>query len=107
MNFRKKTFRELRKDQYSYNLNLFPYLNSWIKNPYSFIKARFYMESSAILVYLLLKTTIKPNTVTIFYCLAGVLLRLNKNEKLCYLSQENEADLLGLDSEQYRKSIQK
>jgi hypothetical protein len=72
MNFRKKTFRELRKDQYSYNLNLFPYLNSWIKNPYSFIKARFYMESSAILVYLLLKTTIKPNTVTIFYCLAGV-----------------------------------
>jgi rhamnose utilization protein RhaD (predicted bifunctional aldolase and dehydrogenase) len=51
--------------------------------------------------------TISQNAEAMLYCLAGVLLRLNKNEKLCYLSQENEADLLGLDSEQYRKSIQK
>ena len=32
----------------------------------------FYMESSAVLVYLLLKTRIKPNTVTIIYGFAGI-----------------------------------
>ena len=68
----KKTIRELRTEQYRYNSWFAPYINDWRKNPYTFIKARFYMEASAILVYLLLKTKIKPNTVTIIYGLAGI-----------------------------------
>lgn len=69
----KKTIRELRTEQYRHNSGFAPYINDWKKNPYTFLKARFYMEVSAILVYLLLKTKIKPNTVTIIYGLAGIL----------------------------------
>lgn len=63
---------ELRKYQYDYHSEKFPYLNDWKKNPYSFLKSRFYMETSACLVYLLLKTKITPNAVTIAYGLAGI-----------------------------------
>lgn len=68
-----KELKYLRKQQYDYHREKFPYLFDFIKNPYSFLKARFYMECSAFLVYLLLKTNIKPNTITTFYCLAGIL----------------------------------
>ena len=68
-----QTIRELRKYQYDYHRKKFSYLYDWKRNPYTFFKARFYMESSAILVYFLLKTRIKPNTITILYGLAGVL----------------------------------
>lgn len=64
---------ELRKYQYDYHNKYYPYFNDWRKNPYTFLKARFYMESSAIFVYFLVKTKIKPNTVTIIYGLAGVI----------------------------------
>ncbi|HPM43379.1 MAG TPA: hypothetical protein PLV52_06075, partial [Candidatus Omnitrophota bacterium] len=55
------TVRELKAEQYQYNGTQ---VKSWRVNPYTWLKARFYMESSALLVYLLLKTKIKPNTVT-------------------------------------------
>ena len=67
-----QTIKETRKDQYNYHSEKFPYLDDWKRNPYSFLKARFFMETSAILVYFLLKTKIKPNTVTIIYALAGI-----------------------------------
>ncbi|GAI05541.1 unnamed protein product, partial [marine sediment metagenome] len=63
---------ELRKEQYEYNCGLYPYLNEWRKNPYTWLKARFYMEAGALLVYFLLKTKINPNTVTIIYGLLGL-----------------------------------
>jgi len=73
-----KNITELRKGQYEYNYKLYPYL------PYTWFKARFYMEASAVLVYFLLKTKIKPNTVTIVYgllgLLGGVLLAVPTNE---------------------------
>ncbi len=68
-----KTIAELRQEQYEYNCGLFPYLNEWRKNWYTCFKARFYMEASAVLVYFLLKTKIKPNTVTITYGLLGLI----------------------------------
>jgi phosphatidylglycerophosphate synthase len=68
-----KTISELRKEQYEYNSEVVPYINHWKQNPYTFLKARFYMEVSAILVWFLLKAKIKPNTVTIFYGLAGII----------------------------------
>lgn len=87
MNKTKKTIRKLRDEQYSYNINLYPYLNNWKKNPYTYFKAIFYMESSAVLVYLLLKTNIKPNTVTVIYGLAGIftgiLLSIENNYTIC------------------------
>lgn len=66
------TLKDLRNQQYDYHKKQFPYLFDYIKNPYSFLKAKFYMESSAVLVYLLLRTNIKPNTVTIIYGLLGI-----------------------------------
>jgi hypothetical protein len=67
-----QTIKEARKYQYNYHSAKFPYVDDWKHNPYTFLKARFYMEASAILVYLLLKTKVKPNTVTIIYGLAGI-----------------------------------
>ena len=66
------TIRDLRNQQYDNSYKLYPYLKNWKKNPYTFIKAILYMESSAILVFLLLKTKIKPNSVTILYALCGI-----------------------------------
>lgn len=73
----KKSLKELREEQYAYNIKVSQKdfgidLNNWKKNPYTYLKARFYMEASALLVYLLLKTDIKPNTVTMVYGLAGI-----------------------------------
>lgn len=67
-----KTLVELRKEQYQYNGTVCPHINNWKRNPYTWLKSRFYMESSALLVYLLLKTTIHPNTITAIYCLMGI-----------------------------------
>lgn len=72
--YTQKSIKELRYEQYSYNSVLYPFINDWKRNPYTFIKARFYMESSAVFVWLLLKTKIKPNTVTIIYGLAGIVI---------------------------------
>lgn len=67
-----QTIKEARKYQYNYHSEKFPYLDDWKHHPYTFLKSRFYMELSAVLVHFLLKTKIKPNTVTIIYGLSGV-----------------------------------
>ena len=69
---------ELRKQQYEYNtgrgavLGGFPFVDDWKRNPYTFIKTRFYIEISSVLVYFFLKLKIKPNTITILYISCGV-----------------------------------
>jgi len=67
------TFKELRKTIYKYHTTKFPYLNEFKKNPYTWLKARFYMEGGSVLVYLLLKTRITPNVITIVYGFSGIL----------------------------------
>ncbi len=78
--------QQLRKDQYNFHYSNYPYLKSFKKNPYTYLKAIFYMELSAILVYFLLKTKIKPNTVTLTYgllgLLGGILLTIPTNETI-------------------------
>lgn len=64
---------EVRRYQYEYHTKHYPYINNWRKNPYTFLKSRFYMESSAILVLFLLKTRIRPNTVTLAYAFMGLI----------------------------------
>jgi len=68
----KKTIKELRAEQYAHNSRLYPYYKQWKKAPYTWLKGRFYMGASAALVYFLLKTKIKPNTITVFYGIAGI-----------------------------------
>ena len=65
------TYKETRNYQYEYHSKYFPYINDFYRNPYTFLKARFYMECSAVLVYFLLKTEISPNIITMLYILSG------------------------------------
>lgn len=48
-------------------------INNWKKNPYTFLKSRFYIEMSSILVYLFLKTRVHPNSITLLYAACGIL----------------------------------
>lgn len=68
----KMQFRDTRKYIYHYHNTYYSYINNFKKNPYTWLKSRFYMETSAILVFLLLKTNIKPNTVTLIYAFCGI-----------------------------------
>ena len=63
---------ELRKHQYEYHSKVYPFVDNRRRNPYTWLKSRFYMEVSALLVYFLLKTKIKANTVSITYALLGL-----------------------------------
>jgi phosphatidylglycerophosphate synthase len=69
----KSNIKTLRKEQYDHHRKVMPFLSDWKKNPYTFLKAKFYMESSAVLVYFLLKYKISPNTVTILYAMCGII----------------------------------
>ncbi|MBF0380671.1 MAG: CDP-alcohol phosphatidyltransferase family protein [Magnetococcales bacterium] len=68
----KYTIKELRKHQYDYHIKYFPFIDDYIHHPYSFLKTKFYMAASAILIFYLLKTRITPNSLTVTYALAGV-----------------------------------
>lgn len=67
------TFKEVRTEVYQTTSARRPFINYWRKNPYTCLKARYYMELTSILVYFLLRTNIKPNSVTIVYGLVGIL----------------------------------
>jgi len=56
--------RELSK----FNINLY----SFTDNPYTKLKSYYYIEIGALFIYLLLKTNIKPNSITLFYALLGI-----------------------------------
>jgi len=68
----KKNILELKCIMFSYQFSKFPFLLDFFGNPYTFIKSRYYMYCSVVLVYVLLKTRIKPNAVTIAYVLCGI-----------------------------------
>ena len=69
----KISLRELKVIIFEQQFSKFPYLNDFSTNPYTFLKARYYMYSSVLLVYVLLKTNITPNMVTIAYGVSGVI----------------------------------
>jgi len=68
-----QTISEIRKSQYEDKMGRFPFLNDWKRNPYTFLKARFYIETSVFLLYFLLRTNISANMITILYGWAGIL----------------------------------
>jgi hypothetical protein len=59
---------EFKQNRVKHDVNL----NKFKKNPYTYLKARYYMYCSVLLVYFLIKTRITPNMVTIAYGLCGV-----------------------------------
>lgn len=68
-----KTIAEIREEMYRDKYEHFPYIKDWKKNPYTWFKAKLYMEAGIILGFFLLKTKIRPNTITIAYGLLGLI----------------------------------
>ena len=69
-----KTIAELRKEIYDYHRKYYAYIfDEWKWYSYRKFKAKLYMETSAVLVHLLMKTRIKPNTITVVYAVLGIL----------------------------------
>ena len=58
--------KEIRKEQYEYH-------NYYKGYGYNWLKARFYMETSALLVYYLQDKKIHPNVLTILYSVLGII----------------------------------
>ena len=46
-------------------------ISNWLKNPYTFLKARLFIEISSIIVYFLQFTKVSPNQVTSIYIFLG------------------------------------
>jgi len=68
-----KTIRELKKEAYDTTYKRFPYIfDEWKWYSYRRNKGRLYINVGVVLVYLLMRTKIKPNTITIIYILMGI-----------------------------------
>ena len=72
MNYKVLKIIDIKKFIFKHQFKRFPYLNDFGKNPYTYLKARYYMYCSVMLVYLLAKSRITPNMVTIVYGLCGI-----------------------------------
>jgi rhamnose utilization protein RhaD (predicted bifunctional aldolase and dehydrogenase) len=55
----------------------------------------------------IVRKDISENAESMLYCLANVLLRLQPDDELEYLSPNDEMKLMGWDAEKYRQSIQR
>tara|TARA_Y100000590_G_scaffold470011_1_gene661276 strand:+ start:3865 stop:4686 length:822 start_codon:yes stop_codon:yes gene_type:complete len=66
-------FGELYQQQLKYNAAKSPYLVDFKNNPYSFLKARYYMFFASVIVYFIRDSSIHPNTITKIYIFMGFL----------------------------------
>lgn len=73
MKYKNLKINDVKRVIFRQQFKRFPYLNQFLKNPYTYLKARYYMYLSVILVYSLLRTRITPNMVTVVYGLLGIL----------------------------------
>ena len=86
-----QSLREIRDTHYSYQRkdNLENYqinIDDYKSNPYTFLKYKFYIETSSLILYFLIRTNIKPNHVTFVYAFLGIL-------TLIFLSLSNQNSL--------------
>lgn len=72
MSHQNSKITEIKEIIFKQQFKRFPYLNEFKKNPYTFLKARYYMYCSVLLVYFLIKSRITPNMITITYGFCGV-----------------------------------
>ena len=68
-----ETISSLYQQQIDYNSNKSPYIKDFRKNPYSFLKARYYMLNATLVVYFLQNTSIHANSLTKAYICLGFL----------------------------------
>ena len=73
MNHNKLSLKEIKKIIFEEEFRRFPYLDNFKRNPYTYCKARYYMYFSVLVVYVLIRSRITPNMVTIAYGLCGII----------------------------------
>ena len=67
-NVRKLHYKTQRKLHLAINASI----DDWFFSPYHCLKVRFFLELSALFVFFLQYTPIKPNFLTILYVIAGI-----------------------------------
>lgn len=87
------TLKQIRAEHYSYHnsaamtemFDVDP--NNFWRSPYTFLKSRYYMETSSLLLYVLLRTTCTANQVTMFYIISAPIgaLLIGVGEQLCVI----------------------
>ena len=60
-------FQDVRKEVYGYHEKYYAYIFKWPWYSYRRYKALFYIETAGILIFVLLKTNISPNMLTMTY----------------------------------------
>ena len=73
MNHNKLSLKEIKKIIFEEEYRRFPYLDKFKQNPYTYCKARYYMYLSVLIIYILIRSPITPNMVTIAYGLCGII----------------------------------
>ncbi len=73
-----QSLQEIRNIHYSYQRkdnwdNFKINIDDFKSNPYTFLKWRFYLETSSLILYVLVRTNIKPNQISLFYAFLGIL----------------------------------
>ena len=73
-----KSLTDIRKFQYKYKIEkskkLFKVeVNNFYKNPYTFLKSVYYIESSSLIVFFSQFTKITPNQLTFIYIVLGII----------------------------------
>ena len=75
------------------------------------LKDPLYVNSNSVIIVrdfgVVISRDFSDNAESMLYCLASVLLRIQKGEELRYLTQEEELELMDWDAEKYRQSIQR
>ena len=72
------SYKDLRKFNHEYQtqdvMNLYSIdINSFSKNPYTYLKSRYFLELSTIIVYFLRKSNITPNIISFCTALSGII----------------------------------
>ncbi len=73
-----QSLKEIRDTHYSHqrkdNWDNFKIdIDDFKSNPYTFLKWRFYLETSSLLLYILIRTNIRPNHISLVYAFLGIL----------------------------------
>ena len=69
-----RSLKDIRKMQYEYHYEheLCQFFRDWKRAPYSYFRGIMWMEMSAFVVYILQRTRITPNALSVAYCLSGL-----------------------------------
>ncbi len=69
-----RSLKDIRKMQYEYHYEheMCQFFRDWKKAPYSYFRGIMWMEMSSFVVYILQRTKVTPNALSVAYCLSGL-----------------------------------